>query len=258
MTKRTQAIKRIYSGRGIELYRGDCLQAMEQMKRRGVEFDAVMTDPPYSSGGLHLSSRQKCTNEKYRQTGHKIEMKAFLGDNMDQRSYRLWAMTWLGTAAELLKPGGLVCLFTDWRQLPTMTDILQGAGLNWCGIVPWDKKNTRPRIGGFNQRCEFIVWGTKGTRPRVGPSLPGAYQMSPVSTQRRVHFAEKPVELMKQLLRAVSESGGESVLDPFAGGATTLVAARELGLRAVGIEKSEAIAEDARQRLKAKPEKISA
>lgn len=246
-------MKRVYRGRGVDLYRGDCLNVMQTLRDRGEQFDAVITDPPYSSGGLHVGDRKQCTNTKYRQTGHVNQMKAFLGDNMDQRSYKAWSIAWLSTAAEMLTPGGLVCLFTDWRQLPTVTDILQGAGLSWQGVIAWDKKNGRPRIGGFNQRCEFVVWGSKGKRPRVGPSLPGCFQIPPVANVKRVHFAEKPVELMRQLLRSVAEGEGQAVIDPFAGGATTLVAARDLGLRAVGIEKSQEIAADACQRLKGRP-----
>ncbi|GAA4442868.1 DNA-methyltransferase [Bremerella cremea] len=242
-------MKCIYDADGQTLYQGDCLAVLAELKRQDQQFDALISDPPYSSGGLHASSRKATTSSKYQSSDAKKKFPDFLGDNMDQRSYRAWAMLWLGAAIELLKPGGIVCLFTDWRQLPTMTDVLQGAGVLWHGVASWDKVNARPRLGGISQRCEFVVWGSKGKLERKGPSLPGALRHNLVPSARRVHCAEKPVELMTDLLKLIAWREDAAVLDPFAGSGTTLVAARELGLRAVGIEKSPEIAAIACERL---------
>ena len=57
----------------------------------------------------------------------------------------------------------------------------------------------------------------------------------------------KPLALMEDLLRIVELDG--RVLDPFAGSGTTLLAARNLGLEAVGIEASEIYFQIAKERL---------
>lgn len=49
------------------------------------------------------------------------------------------------------------------------------------------------------------------------------------------HPTVKPLPLMRWLVRLLTPAGG-TVLDPFAGSGTTLVAARDEGLDAVGIE----------------------
>jgi hypothetical protein len=54
----------------------------------------------------------------------------------------------------------------------------------------------------------------------------------------RVHPAQKPVTLMKRLILGATQAG-ETVLDPFAGSGTTLVAAKEAGRKAIGVEMSE-------------------
>jgi site-specific DNA-methyltransferase (adenine-specific) len=59
------------------------------------------------------------------------------------------------------------------------------------------------------------------------------------------HKSEKPVGLIKKL---IAESGGDLILDPFAGSGTTLVAAKHLGRRAIGIEIEERWCEVAAKR----------
>jgi DNA modification methylase len=52
------------------------------------------------------------------------------------------------------------------------------------------------------------------------------------------HPTQKPVKLMMKLVNRFSETN-QTILDPFAGSGTTLVAAKRLGRKAIGIEISE-------------------
>jgi site-specific DNA-methyltransferase (adenine-specific) len=65
---------------------------------------------------------------------------------------------------------------------------------------------------------------------------------------RTGHPAPFPVELARRAIR-LSCWPGEVVLDPFAGSGTTLLAARQLGRRAIGVETSERYCELAAARL---------
>ncbi|MBM3149630.1 MAG: site-specific DNA-methyltransferase [Chloroflexi bacterium] len=67
------------------------------------------------------------------------------------------------------------------------------------------------------------------------------------------HATVKPTHLMSWLIRLVSKEG-DTVLDPFTGSGTTLVAARNLGRKAVGIEISEKYCEIAVKRLNENPD----
>ncbi|WP_367174904.1 hypothetical protein [uncultured Desulfovibrio sp.] len=74
------------------------------------------------------------------------------------------------------RAGAPLMVFTDWRQLPALTDAVQGAGWKWLGIVPWNKRSARPQIGRFRQQCEHVLCACKGSLTLATRScLPGLY-----------------------------------------------------------------------------------
>ena len=209
-------------------------------------YDAVITDPPYASGGLHIGSRQATTSSKYGIDRHA----KFEGDARDQRSYMTWCSMWMAEALRVLKVGGYFLCFTDWRQLPTITDAIQCAGFTWRGVISWDKglAARAPHKGYFRHQCEYVVWGTKGRAAKLehdGP-FPGSLTI-PILPSEKQHQTGKPVALMEQLVRPVIPGG--IILDPFAGSGTTGVAALRTGRSFVGIEQEAAYYKIARQRL---------
>lgn len=95
---------------------------------------AVITDPPYSSGGFTRGDRMAATSNKYVMTAL-TQRPEFAGDNRDQRGYLVWCTLWLDQALRVTMPGGSLLMFTDWRQLPTTIDAVQAGGWVWRGIV---------------------------------------------------------------------------------------------------------------------------
>lgn len=230
-----------------QLIQGDSLAVLRTLETRSA--DAIITDPPYSSGGMYRGDRTVKPHAKYMQSGQETERPDFHGDNRDQRSWVMWASLWLAECWRVAKDGAPICLFTDWRMLPSTTDALQAGGFVWRGIVPWDKTGAaRPQLGRFKAQCEYLVWGSKGGMPferGVSPQ-PGLFSC-PVRQGDKFHTTGKPSALMAQVVR-ICEPGG-LILDPFAGSGTTLVAAIQEGYRAIGIELDEEYARIARERL---------
>jgi len=212
--------------------------------------DALVTDMPYSSGGAFRGDRTKSTGEKYTSTDEPDP--DFHGDNRDGRSFLAWATLWLSESYRTLNEGSPVVLFTDWRQLPSMTDALQSGGFVWRGIAVWDKTaGGRPQKGRFMAQCEYIVWGTKGPMPfnRGIGCLPGVIScMSPPVAERH-HQTQKPHEVMKFACSIVAPGG--LIIDPFTGSGSTGVAAIEGGYRFAGCELSEHYYQTAIARLEA-------
>jgi site-specific DNA-methyltransferase (adenine-specific) len=218
----------------FQLHQGEALAFLRTLPDASV--DAIITDPPYSSGGLHMAQRQQSPVKKYVQTGTLRPYQSFSGDNRDQRSWTLWVTLWLSECLRIAKPGSPVVLFTDWRQLPSTTDALQTAGATWRGIVPWLKPAGRPSgPGRFRNGAEYAVWGSKGDMPprdEVG-YLPG-YHVESIRQKDKHHVTGKPTGLMRSIVRVCPPGG--VILDPFAGSGTTGVAALMEGRDFLGAE----------------------
>ncbi|MCY1210825.1 DNA methylase [compost metagenome] len=197
---------------------------------------------------MHSATRAQAPGQKYIGSDVKIKYPEFGHDNKDQRSWTFWCMSWLGEAFRAAKEGGHLVCFTDWRQLPSLTDAIQGAGFIWRSVAVWDKMSggARPRLGGFSQQAEFMVWATKGAVPTDHKvHLPGVFAERLPRPKR--HMTEKPLRLAREVVRLVPP--GSVVCDPFAGSGTFLVAAKEAGHRWIGCELEPAYHEAANDRL---------
>jgi site-specific DNA-methyltransferase (adenine-specific) len=69
-----------------------------------------------------------------------------------------------------------------------------------------------------------------------------------LASEGKYHPTQKPITLMEWCIRFLPESC-RTIVDPFAGSGTTLVAAKNEGRRAVGIEADERYCEVAAKRL---------
>ena len=211
------------------LYLGDCLEVIPAL----VDVDAVITDPPYSSGGQFRSDRAAPPSTKYVNSGNGFRQD-FSGDNRDQRAFLTWSSIWFSMLLRASKPGAVVCAFTDWRQLPTMTDAVQCGGWVWRNLVTWWKPGMRMQRGRFSASAEYIVYASAGV-PQEGEQSPqNVLQFAPVQSEDKDHIAEKPVALLEELCGITPV--GALVVDPFMGSGTSGVACMNLGRKFVGIE----------------------
>lgn len=234
---------------GAQLWSGDALAVLRHLDTASV--DALITDPPYSSGGFTRGDRVgQSPTAKYVTSGSSssVDLATFAGDNRDQRSYGYWCALWLSECLRVVKPGGFALLFTDWRQLPTTSDALQAGGFIWRGLVPWVKPSYRPQAGRFAAQCEYVVWGSAGSLEvdYTDECFPGFYAAA--SPREREHITQKPVDVMRELVRIVPRGG--TVLDPFMGAGTTGVAAMIEGRRFIGAESTETFQQISRRRIR--------
>lgn len=239
-----------YDRDGITIYHGDCREILPSLSGEGI--DAIVTDPPYSSGGMYRADRAVATADKY-QISHETNRSyaTFSGDNRDQRSFEKWVDSWASMALPLVPDGGGIGIFIDWRNVACVVDAIQMAGWVYRGLTPWHKgTDLRPNKGWFRRNIEFIVWGSAGpflTGPQAEGECWDGLFVSRVNDGDKHHQTGKPVDLMTQMLSVRPE--WNTYLDPFMGSGSTLKAAKSLGKRAIGIEIEESYCEIAVDRL---------
>ena len=105
-----------------------------------------------------------------------------------------------------------------------------------CGWLVWDKQNDKRNFG----ECEFC-WTNMKFAPRIHRE-----RCINIDGQRE-HPTQKPLRLMEWCIGFAPKS--ETILDPYCGSGTTLVAAKNFGRRAIGIEISEKYAAISAKRL---------
>lgn len=231
---------------GVTIYLGDALELLPELEPG--KFAALVTDPPYSSGGAFRGDRTRPAVEKYVQWGTLAYRPDFAGDSRDQRGFLAWCSLWLAAARAACRPSAHAAVFSDWRQLPTMTDALQAGGWTWRGVAVWSKAYGRVNSAGFSAATEFVPWGTNGPAPEERETYPaGVFECQSQRGDERAHVAQKPEPVMRWLCSVVEKGG--PILDPFMGSGTTLRAALDMGNPVVGFDSDERYCEMAARRL---------
>ena len=174
--------------------------------------DVLVTDPPY--GIAYEASRYATARFSGVMHGDDEPFDPRLLVTLD-----LPAVIWGGNNfAHMLPPGGWLC----WdKRTDEIADKMLGSPfeLAWCSIRTRFKFLRCRHVGYFNADGPFI---------------------------NREHPTQKPIEVMNWSIGQLPEG---VVLDPFMGSGTTLVAAKNLGRRAIGIEIEERYCEIAAKRL---------
>ena len=209
----------------IDLRLGDCLEIMRDMPAASV--DAVITDPPYG-----LDPKQPATRTDA--SGTFTASPTFEGDT--------FSTDWLYEISRVLKVGGWCLSFVDNKKITTLWDAGKSAGLKPRQTVIWQKKNLPPTfmpwwVSNYESMVAFSngkvrTWNGGGARRNV---IQHANTSFTKAQGYRLHPTQKPVGLMRELIELLTNEG-DIILDPFAGSASTLIAAIETGRDAIGIE----------------------
>jgi site-specific DNA-methyltransferase (adenine-specific) len=211
-----------YTDDHVTLFHGDCREHTDWLTA-----DVVVCDPPYGRGwkqGRHWDATH--TDDRH----HGIA-------NDSDTSVRDAALAMWGPRPAIV--------FGDLMLAPPI-------GTKLVGVYRKPPNaGTRGAIGGFRRDVEaFCLVGnwTAGLGGRTSIVATGApSQGNPSSPQGRYrHPHAKPVDVMEELIAACPPG---VIADPFAGSGSTLVAARNLGRRAIGVELEERYCEQIAKRL---------
>lgn len=198
--------------------------------------DCIITDPPYSE------RTHKGNNGGRRATREARREKWPNSSPIRQIEYSSLTTTDIAGIVASFAPRvrGWWAVMTDHTLAPTWSAELEAAGLYTFAPVPCVMPGMTCRLAGDGPSSWAVYLIV--ARPRTAPwnkwgTLPGAYVCSPDAgpTRGAEHIGGKPIALMSQIVRDYSRPG-DIVCDPFAGHATTGVAALRLGRRFIGAE----------------------
>ena len=145
-----------------------------------------------------------------------------------------------------MKPGSVCVCFYGWNRVDQFMAAWKAAGLTPVGHLVWVKTYDSSRgLLGYRHESAYLL--AKGHVVRrsdyVLPDvLPWNY------TGNLLHPTQKPVPSLKPIIEAFTKPGG-LVLDPFCGSGSTLLAAKILGRRYLGVELNPEFVQVAKQRL---------
>ncbi len=206
----------------LRVIHGSCIEVMEKFEPG--TFHGIVTDPPY---GIDAD---KFGEQTMKGGGHQYEDTEESAIEIAGEIFRI--------GHRITKENAHLYMFCDirfWPQLRSMAELY-----NWKPFptpLIWHKPSSGhvPIPGYFGRRYEAILFCQKGDR-KLAKARSDVFEYQPVKD--KIHAAQKPVDLLKELC-SLSFFPGEHILDPCVGSGSTLLAARELKLKATGIELSD-------------------
>ncbi len=219
-----------YEHGGITIYHGDCREVMEQWEGlRTQSFDLLLTDPPYGIGEAAGKNKTRVAKTSFggKRTSVVPEPSDF-GEASD------WDNDTADDAVVMARRFSKhqIIFGGNYYNLPPSS----------CWLV-WDKDNT----GDFAD-CELAWTNLKKAVRKLTYRWNGMLQQPGRRKEIRQHPTQKPEPVMVWALSQAPQDV-RTVLDPFMGSGTTLVACKRLGKSCVGIEREERYCEIAANRL---------
>lgn len=228
-------MKPVYDHAGIQLYHGDCIEVMGELITNGVNVELVVTSPPYPGAAMWNTPEKELHQLNY----HSMELSSKL---LREGGVLCWQI------ADVPRPGGVLVPNIALSTLHAIE-----LGLDYRAQVIWNKSAShlapipymwRPAVPAGNHEFVLVFWNgqRKAREKRSGLGYLKKYMSTNVWTiapeTNSTHIAPYPYELARRCIGFWSLES-ETVIDPFAGSGTTLRVAKDMGRRAIGIEREE-------------------
>lgn len=235
------SLTKFYERDGITIYNGDCLEVMPKLDER---FELLLTDPPYP--GLK-------GNVIHRSQGGVASVIA------DSRSVGTpWdtSLNWVPLAWNIVDFGAMV--FCSYHSVDSIKQSFPSESA--VALASWHKRNSPLPVNNVPRFTVEFIWYFKKRPGLIWKELKTMYDIPKLSTgccasperilkankRTAAHPTQKPLALINELLKVKART----IIDPFVGTGTTLVAAQREGRRAIGIEINEEYCKIAVERLR--------
>jgi adenine-specific DNA-methyltransferase len=186
---------------------GDCIEIMHSLPANSIDF--ILTDPPYLV--------------RYRDR----ENRSIRNDSSAD-----WLKPAFAEAYRVLKQDQFMVSFYGWTQVDKFFDAWRSAGFRIMGHLVFRKQYTsKTRFLQYQHEQAYLL--AKGNPDLPDSAIPDVIDM-PYSGNK-LHLTQKPIPALKPLIESFTKKG-DLVLDPFCGSGSTLLAAKILRRRYLGIE----------------------
>lgn len=224
---------------------GDSRDKIKKIPDGSIDF--ICTDPPYNLG-------------KYSTGNIKLDWRAdFNNDLAEWDQEDLDPSQWKDDFLRILSPKGNIFIFTSYNLIGKWHEVFDPLFDTFQYMV-WHKTNPAPKFrrAGFLNSCELIVclWNKGHTWNFTKQNEMHNFIQSPICMGNErlkdpKHPTQKPLKVMRKIIEIASNEG-DMIFDPFAGVASTGVAALELNRRFIGIEMDKQYFDASCKRLEAK------
>jgi site-specific DNA-methyltransferase (adenine-specific) len=223
----------------VQFFEGDCREFLP------VTADVVITDPPYAVDRHGRMLGQIASNYH----GKGAHTRGYY-DHNSEKFAEILTPAFDGMLNSLPKGGTLVA-FCGNRTFAEMVTIATHAGFQMLDILVFTGGGSFAKSkSSLMPRAELAaLMRRKGGVRQFNPSrnIANVFDIKKTKGESE-HPTTKPQTWMRRLVEVFAEPG-DTVLDPFAGSGSTLVAARDLGRNAIGIEQEHEYANIVRRRL---------
>jgi adenine-specific DNA-methyltransferase len=186
---------------------GDCVEIMRQMQPASIDF--VITDPPYITRYRARDGRSIANDDNAR-----------------------WLKPAFTQIHRILKSAAFCISFYGWNKADLFIDAWRGAGFRIVGHLVFRKRYpSSTRFLRYQHEQAYLL--AKGDVQPPAQPIPDVIEFP--YTGNKLHPTQKPVAALKPLIEVFCPPQG-TLLDPFAGSGSALVAARQLGRQCIGIE----------------------
>lgn len=249
----------------FELYKGDCMLVLEELKKKGTAANLIFADPPYflSNGGITCKAGKIVSVNKAAWDESKGVCKDFE-----------FNLKWLSACKEILDDNGSIWISGTMHNIYKVGFALENLGFHILNEISWFKPNAPPNLSCkyFTHSHETLLWAKKGKEARhvfnygvmkdwkkgngvindSGKQMRSIWHIPLTPQSEKLsgkHPTQKPIELLKRIISANSNEG-DLILDPFNGSGTTGIVARSLERKYIGIDTEKEYLEITKRRLK--------
>ncbi len=237
----------------FSLYQDDCLRMLPNMVKKSVNM--VFADPPYFLSNNGLTVKNGVIQSVNKGSWDRLSSV----DDVDEFTYE-----WLSLVRELMLDDATIWISGTHHNIFTLGKMLEKLGFKILNMITWEKPNPPPNFSCryFTYSTEWIIWARK--HPKIPhyfdydlmKKLNNDKQMKDVwrlpavqawEKHQGKHPTQKPLGLLSRIILASTQKE-DLILDPFAGSATTGIAAYLLDRRFIGIEQEKEYLELAKNR----------